>query len=123
MSIDDAEAAARRAEREATGRNPGSARDGAEMGAATSGRTKSEDQRVMEQVVERSNMQKAYSQVMKNRGAPGVDGVRCEDLKAWLQSLWQRVKAALLDGTYLPGAVTATSMCRASERDNASWTG
>ncbi|MDP1465438.1 reverse transcriptase domain-containing protein, partial [Klebsiella pneumoniae] len=57
------------------------------------------------QVVERSNMQKAYSQVMRNRGAPGIDGLRCEDLKGWLQSHWQSVKAALLDGTYLPRAV------------------
>jgi len=56
MPIDDAEAAARRAEREAAGRNPGSARDGAEVGAATSGQTKSEGHRLMEQVVERSNM-------------------------------------------------------------------
>ena len=105
MPIDDAEAAARQAEREATGRNPGSGRDGAEVGAATSGQTKSEGCRLMEQVVERSNMQKAYSQVMRNRGAPGIDGLRCEDLKGWLQSHWQSVKAALLDGTYLPRAV------------------
>ena len=59
----------------------------------------------MEQVVERSNMQKAYSQVMKNRGAAGIDGLHCDDLKAWLQRHWQSVKAALLDGTYLPRAV------------------
>ena len=39
----------------------------------------------MSQVVERANMQLAYSRVMKNRGAPGVDGMRCEDLKAWLK--------------------------------------
>jgi RNA-directed DNA polymerase len=109
MPIDDAEAAlgccSGQAEREAAGRDPGSARDGAEVGAATSVQTKSEDHRLMEQVVERSNMQKAYSQVMRNRGAPGVDGLRCEDLKAWLQSHWQSARAALLAGTYLPRAV------------------
>ncbi len=59
----------------------------------------------MELVVERSNLQKAYSQVMRNRGAPGIDGLRCEDLKDWLQRHWQSVKVALLDGTYLPRAV------------------
>ena len=57
------------------------------------------------QVVERGNMQRAYSQVMRNRGAPGIDGMRCEDLKDWLTANWPRVKAALLDGTYLPQAV------------------
>ena len=59
----------------------------------------------MSQVVERGNMQRAYSQVMRNRGAPGIDGMRCEDLKDWLKANWPRVKAALLDGTYLPQAV------------------
>lgn len=102
---DEAEAAARRAEREAAGRNPGSARVGAEVGAATNGRTKSEGRQLMERVVERSNMQRAYSQVMRNRGAPGIDGLHCDDLKSWLQRHWQSVKAALLDGTYLPRAV------------------
>lgn len=102
---DEAEAAARRAEREATGRNPGSARVGAEVDAATGGRTKSEGCQLMEQAVERSNMQRAYNQVMRNRGAPGIDGLHCDDLRGWLQSHWQSVKAALLDGTYLPRAV------------------
>jgi RNA-directed DNA polymerase len=59
----------------------------------------------MECVAERSNMQRAYQRVIRNHGAPGVDGLRTEDLKGWLQANWQSVKAALLDGTYLPRAV------------------
>ncbi|MGH8693784.1 MAG: reverse transcriptase domain-containing protein, partial [Burkholderiales bacterium] len=59
----------------------------------------------MERVVERGNMQRAYSQVMRNRGAPGIDGMRCEDLKAWLQAHWPQVKKALLEGRYCPQAV------------------
>jgi group II intron reverse transcriptase/maturase len=59
----------------------------------------------MSQVVERDNMQLAYSRVMKNRGAPGVDGMRCEDLKAWLKVNWSQVKRALLNGSYRPQAV------------------
>jgi len=56
----------------------------------------------MSRVVERGNMQLAYSRVVKNRGAPGIDGMRCEDLKAWLKANWSQVKRALLDGTYRP---------------------
>ncbi|WP_371436308.1 group II intron reverse transcriptase/maturase [Polaromonas sp.] len=59
----------------------------------------------MSQVVERGNMQRAYSQVMRNRGAPGIDGMRCEDLKDWLKARWPRVKEALLEGNYQPQAV------------------
>jgi group II intron reverse transcriptase/maturase len=59
----------------------------------------------MSRVVERDNMQLAYSRVMKNRGAPGIDGMRCEDLKAWLKVNWSQAKRALLDGTYRPQPV------------------
>jgi group II intron reverse transcriptase/maturase len=59
----------------------------------------------MERVVERGNMQRAYGQVMRNRGAPGIDGMRCEDLSAWLKVHWPRVKEALREGSYCPQAV------------------
>jgi group II intron reverse transcriptase/maturase len=42
---------------------------------------------------------------MKNRGAPGIDGMRCADLKAWLQTNWMRVKQDLLAGRYRPEPV------------------
>jgi group II intron reverse transcriptase/maturase len=80
-------------------------RAGAEADTAGRAEPKSEKDLSMSQVVERGNMQRAYSQVMRNRGAPGIDGMRCEDLKDWLKANWPRVKAALLDGTYQPQAV------------------
>lgn len=57
----------------ATGRNPGGRGQGAEWSTAAAGQTKSEGHRLMEQVVERSNMRRAYERVVKNRGAPGVE--------------------------------------------------
>lgn len=105
MTADEAEALPGGASRERTGRNPGTARVGAEADTACGAQPKSEKDWLMSQVVERGNMQRAYSQVMRNRGAPGIDGMRCEDLKDWLKANWPRVKAALLDGTYLPQAV------------------
>lgn len=105
MTVDDAEALARAASGEATGQNPGSARAGAEADTACHGVPKSEQDWLMSQVVDRANMQLAYSRVMKNRGAPGVDGMHCEDLKAWLQANWRRVKQDLLAGRYQPQPV------------------
>ena len=105
MTADEAEALERGTSRERAGRNPGMARAGAEAGTADGAQPKSENDWLMSRVVERGNMQGAYSQVMRNRGAPGIDGKRCEDLKDWLKANWPRVKAALLDGTYLPQAV------------------
>lgn len=105
MTVDEAEALAREASGEATGRNLGSAHAGAEADTAYNGQPKSEKDWLMSQVVDRTNMQLAYSRVMKNRGAPGIDGMRCEDLKAWLQTHWVRVKQELLEDRYRPQAV------------------
>jgi len=105
MSVDEAEALAGGASGERTGRNPGMAHAGVEADTAGCAQPKSEREWLMSRVVERDNMQLAYSRVMKNRGAPGIDGMRCEDLKAWLKVNWSQVKRTLLDGTYRPQAV------------------
>lgn len=93
------------------GRNPTGASDGAESTATARGRTKAEvATQLMEQVVERGNMWRAYERVLRNKGAPGADGMRVQDLKAWLQTHWPAVKAALLAGSYLPREVRAVDI-------------
>jgi RNA-directed DNA polymerase len=70
----EAEAPARLAEAGGAGRKPRTKRGGAELGTATSGRTKSEDHKLMEEVVERSNEYKVPNGSTKARppanGAP-----------------------------------------------------
>ena len=97
------------------GRNPAAASDGAELATATRGRTNAEvAMQLMEQVVERGNMWRAYERVLRNKGAPGADGMRVQDLKAWLQAHWASVKAALLAGSYLPREVRAVDIPKPS---------
>jgi group II intron reverse transcriptase/maturase len=59
----------------------------------------------MEAVVERSNLFSAYERVVKNEGAPGVDGLTVSEFKPWLQQHWVRVRQDLLMGVYQPEAV------------------
>jgi retron-type reverse transcriptase len=59
----------------------------------------------MEAVVERSNMFMAYERVVKNQGAPGVDGLTVSEFKPWLQGHWARVRQDLLSGVYQPEMV------------------
>src|SRR4051794_27062809 len=94
------------------GRNPAAARGGAPAAPAAGGRTKAEaaTQALMEQVVERGNMWTAYERVLRNKGAPGADGMRVGDLKAWLQTHWPSVRKALLTGSYLPREVRAVDI-------------
>jgi group II intron reverse transcriptase/maturase len=43
--------------------------------------------------------------VRKNKGGPGIDGMRTEDLLAYLWRNWDALRAQLLAGTYQPSAV------------------
>jgi RNA-directed DNA polymerase len=102
---DEAEAPARVATLRGAGRKPSTNARGAELGAATSDQTKSEDYLLMELVVERSNLWSAYQRVVQNKGAPGVDDLRVDEFKDWLKVNWPSVKQALLEGRYLPRPV------------------
>ena len=60
---------------------------------------------LLEQVVERDNMVRAYRRVKQNRGAAGIDGMSVEELHGFLQSNWPVIKEQLLSGTYVPQPV------------------
>jgi RNA-directed DNA polymerase len=64
----------------------------------------------MEAVVERSNLWLAYRRVVANRGAPGADGLSVEQFKDWLKIHWPSVRAALLEGRYMPAVVRAVDI-------------
>jgi len=60
---------------------------------------------LMEQVVDVDNLERAWRQVKRNRGAPGPDGVTIKQFEPWARENWPRVRQQLLDGTYRPGPV------------------
>lgn len=57
---------------------------------------------LMEQVVERNNLLQALHRVERNKGAAGVDGMTIKSLRSFLMNNWQRIRDALLNGTYQP---------------------
>lgn len=60
---------------------------------------------LMARIVSRGNMRAAYSRVMRNKGAPGVDGMPVSALKGYLQEEWPRLREELLAGKYRPQPV------------------
>ena len=60
---------------------------------------------LLERMLEGSNLRDAYKRVVRNGGAPGVDGVTVAELQAYLKTHWETVKADLLSGTYRPSPV------------------
>lgn len=61
--------------------------------------------RLMEQVCEPANLNRAYARVMANKGSPGVDGLTVGKLGGWIKRHKQAFIASLLDGSYRPQPV------------------
>ena len=106
MQVNEAETRRSVAGTEVDGRNPSRAVSGAEACTAADGITKSEGpQSLMEAVVEKGNMWRAYRRVVGNDGAPGVDELTVSALQSWLQKHWPQTRTELLEGRYKPAAV------------------
>lgn len=60
---------------------------------------------LMERIVERKNLYEALRQVEKNKGSPGIDGMRTDELRAYLVKHWLGIKELLLTGEYEPQPV------------------
>ena len=65
---------------------------------------------LMEAVVERENLKRAYTRVMRNKGAAGIDGMPVGELGAHLKVQWPYIKEELLGGRYQPQAIRAVSI-------------
>ena len=88
---------------------PGRGAGRVEHGDLNAARTKAEPA-LMEAVVERSNMQRAYQRVIRNKGAAGVDGLGVSELGDLLRQHWPTIKAKLLAGSYCPQPVRQVSI-------------
>ena len=60
---------------------------------------------LMEQVVERENLIRAWKRVRANKGSPGIDGMTVDDLTGYLKESWPRIREELLRGEYYPQPV------------------
>jgi RNA-directed DNA polymerase len=60
---------------------------------------------LMEEVVNPDNYGKALRKVIENRGAPGIDGMKTEELNGHLLEHWPKIHAKLMAGTYTPSPV------------------
>ena len=89
-------------------------RDIAVGASSGTGRTENScwSETVMEAVVEQENMMAAYKRVVGNKGAAGVDGMKVEELKPYLNTHWPRIKQELLEGKYKPQPILAVEILK-----------
>jgi len=60
---------------------------------------------MIEEVLHPANLMRAYRQVVRNKGASGVDGMEVEELYDYIQHHRERIKASIRTGSYLPQAI------------------
>ena len=58
--------------------------------------------RLMEEILEWDNVQRALKRVRSNKGAPGVDGMTVDQLAGYLRRHWPKIRDDLLNGRYVP---------------------
>src|SRR5680860_563137 len=57
---------------------------------------------MIEKVLNRKNLYKAYRQVVRNKGSAGVDGMQVTELFSYLESNRDRIATSILNHTYVP---------------------
>ena len=88
------------------GEAPGTSGEGTEMSVAVCApESPAEDGSLMEEVCERENLTEALKRVRANRGSPGVDGMRVDELAGYLREHWPAIREQLLEGSYVPRPV------------------
>lgn len=76
-----------------------------ETPTAMKGNESSGTDHLMEKVVARANLDRALKRVRQNRGGPGIDGMRVNELTSWLNVNRETLVKELLTGTYAPKSV------------------
>ena len=94
-----------RAQSESMGQNPRGYDRGIEPISCECDNSFPKIDQLLDQVVERENMIKAWKQLKSNRGAAGVDARSISETKSYLQKKWPMYKTAILNGTYQPKPV------------------
>jgi group II intron reverse transcriptase/maturase len=69
---------------------------------------------LLNKVLQRDNLKLAYLNVVRNKGASGVDKVSVNDLQAYLQQYWDRLKTDIETGLYQPQAVLGIEIPKTS---------
>lgn len=62
-------------------------------------------QGLLQAALDRSNLQRAFRRVRKNKGAAGVDGLDIDQTAELLKTQWPRIRQELLEGRYKPSPV------------------
>ena len=60
---------------------------------------------LLEAILDRDNLNRAYKRVRRNHGAAGIDGMTVEEALPWLKEHREELLQGIRDGSYMPSPV------------------
>ncbi len=75
---------------------------------------------MIEQVLNRKNLFKAYRKVVQNKGSAGVDGIQVTELYSFLEYNRDKIATSILNHTYVPNPIKGVEFPKATERQDCS---
>ena len=70
---------------------------------------------LLEGILNRNNLNKAYKRVKRNHGAPGVDGMTVEEALPWLREHKESLLQSIREGKYKPAPVRRKAIPKPDE--------
>ena len=61
--------------------------------------------KLIEQILDNNNVRTALARVISNNGAAGIDGIKVEDLRDYMNANWTSIKQSILERSYKPAPV------------------
>ena len=61
--------------------------------------------KLIEQILDVNNVRTALEKVISNKGAAGIDGMKVEDLRDYMNANWKSIKQSILERSYKPAPV------------------
>jgi hypothetical protein len=69
------------------------------------GETESRKRELLERILDRDNLNRAYKRVKANKEAPGVDGMTVEEARPWLKEHGKELTDSIRSGKFKPDPV------------------
>lgn len=61
--------------------------------------------KLIEKILDKSNVRTALERVIANKGGAGIDGMRVEELRDYMNANWATLKQSILERSYKPAPV------------------
>jgi len=72
------------------------------------------NENLLERVLSRDNVQKAWKRVKANKGVPGIDRMSIEDFPEFARAQWDNIRDSLMAGTYQPYPVKRVEISKST---------